>query len=142
MKNLNKKNILIAAAILVAIIAIVLVFVFSGKSDKDSKKGKQDYTLVFDYVYEDGNKNHTLKFDYKKGKLKDVVLTLYFTDTDIAEEVLGMYLEEAEYTTGNVEGTKVILHYSKDELAKYSPLTKKKLIASLKEEGYTYVNKK
>lgn len=140
--NLNKKNIFIAAAILVAIIAIVLVFVFSNKSNKNENKGKQDYTLVFDYIYEDGNKNHTLKFDYKKGKLNDVELTLYFTDTDIAEEVLGMYLEEPEYTTGKVDGTKVILHYSKDELSKYNTYTKKKLITALKDEGYTYINKK
>lgn len=137
----NKKNILIAASILVAIIAIVLVFVFSGKSKNSNNNEKKDYTLVFDYIYEDGNKNHSLKFDYKKNKLNDVELTLYFTDTDIAEEVLGMYSEETQYIHGRVDGTKVILHYSKDEKAKYSSYTKKKLIDYLKGEGYTYIDK-
>lgn len=136
--KLNKKNIAIAAAILVAIIAIVLVFVFSNKSKETNKNEKKDYVLVFDYIYEDGNKNHTLKFDYRKGKLSDVILILYYTDTDIATEVLKMYLEEPEYKEGTVDKYNVVLHYSDSELSKYKSYNKKKLIKYMETEGYTY----
>ena len=138
MKNISLKlKILIAILILVMAVCLVVVFVFKADKEDKNKKGKNT-TMTFE-AYINGSTISSVDIKLLDDTLKDIKITYYYENKDIAKEVADLYKEEKYFDKVSSDGSKVILHYSKSELNKLANYTKDDLTEYFKDQGYTKV---
>ena len=140
MEDKKKLTIALVAGLIVIATALLIIFGIKGSEEAESKNPKTNYTLVFNETNE-GKKIQSLSFIYKKSKLEDITLTLYYDNAEVAEELVELYKEENEFKDVTQNKEKVILHYSDNELNKYIRYSKEELIEMLEGQGYVYQDK-
>ena len=132
---MDKKKMLFIGIILLVVV-VGLVIIFSVRSNKNSKKTEGD-TLKFDY-YLNEKLNQRITFIFKKKQLDDITLTLYFDSKDVAKGLYNAYKEAKEFRNYELDGTKVILYYTKEDLKDYKSLSRDEIIQEFTDMGYTY----
>lgn len=135
---MNKKKLIILISALV-LLSIILIVIFSNKTSKETKmvEDENNYSLKFDY-YIDKKINQTATFIYRDKKLKDITLTLYFDNKDIAKAVYNEYKSNKEFKDYKLDKKNVILYYKDSDVKGYKSYTKDDIIAEFTSLGYTY----
>lgn len=135
-KSVNYKRIMyVAIAIIILIAVVILITKIFGSSNK-SKSTDEHFKFE---SYSGETKISDLDVTFKKNKITDVTITLYFDSSATAKELETIYKLESSYEKVSSNGNKLIMHYNEDELNKLGSLSNRDdVIGKFQNEGYVY----